>query len=129
MALLRARDGFDEFTFAAQMFGGLAVTEGAHGERLRAIAVEQRARFFYQALLEHGGAAAIDAIVKQAALRAEAEAQDAVTLEPIAAISQEFAHGAGRSGADLDGADELWLIVGMNAARGFGIQTAKQTPE
>ena len=44
-------------------------------------------------------------------------------------MDQELAHGAGRRGADLDGADELGLVVGMNAESGFGIEAAQQSPE
>src|SRR5208283_671957 len=82
-----------------------------------------------QSLVEHAGAAGVDVIVEGGALGAESEAQDAVALDGIAALAQKLAHGAGGGGADLDGADELGLVVGVDAQGGFRVEAAQQTPE
>src|ERR1039457_5506340 len=129
VSLLGSGDGLGERALAAQMAGGLAVAERAHGEDLGAVDGKQSPGLLDQSLLEHAGASRIDAIVKGGARGAEAEAQDAVALEGVTAMEQKLAHGAGGGGADLDGADQLGLIVGMDAEGGFGVEAAQQTPE
>ena len=89
--LLGTRDGLRRRAFAAEMFGGLAVSQRAHGEDIGAVARKQSASFFDEALLEHGGAAAVDVIVERSALRAEADAERAVALESVAAMVEKFA--------------------------------------
>ena len=80
-------------------------------------------------MLEHLGAAEIDALVECGALGAEADAKDAITLDGIAAVAQQVTHGPGGSGADLYGADQFRRIVGMDAGGGFRVEAAQQTPQ
>jgi hypothetical protein len=68
-------------------------------------------------------------VVEQAALRAKGKAEDAVTLESFAALALQLRHRLRGCGANLDGADELRFVVGVDAAGCFGIEAAEQAPE
>src|ERR1700733_12890991 len=97
MALLRGRDGFGERHFTAQESARLFVAERierAAGGSLRRLAIlrDQAARFLYQSVGEHLRGALIDAGIKQFAVGVEADAEDAVSSQRIAACLPGLRH-------------------------------------
>lgn len=121
MALLRGDYGLFAREFGVEELTCLAVAKG----RKRAADIsafrEQRAGFFHQTFVEHLGSTQIDACIERLPFRIEAEAKDAEADEGIAALLPEFAHGTTGGKTDLDGADELGGIVGVNLCGGCGI--------
>ena len=101
----------------------LVVAEGV--ERLDgAVAREEAAGLFDEAGGEHGGGTLVEALVKFLARRVEADAQQAEAGQGIAGhdLRERLACG----NADLDGADELGRVVGVDARGGGGIEAGEK---
>ena len=86
MALLGLRDGFVAGDFVAQDGDGLGVAERGERAAVAAVAFDEALGLFDQAAVEHRGGALVDALVEAGAGRVEAEAQDAVAGEGVAAL-------------------------------------------
>ena len=108
MALLGLRDGLVAGEFAAQHGDGFGVAERGERAALVAVAFDESLGLFDEAAIEHGGGALVDALVEACARWVEAEAQDAVAGEGIAALLPLCGEGLVRGERDLDGADDLW---------------------
>ncbi len=88
------------------------------------VAGEESAGFLDEAGGEHLGAALIQPLIERGAGRVEADAQQAEAGEGIA--GQHLRHGLARGEADLDGADELGRVVGVDARGRCGIEAGEQ---
>ena len=113
--------------FSAQHGAGLAVAEGIKGGWGVAILRDEAAGFFDEAVGEHLRCASIDAGVEIGAGWVESDAEDAKAGEGIASRFPGFGERLAGGEADFDGADELGLVVGVDALGGGGIEAAKKT--
>src|SRR5476649_2606077 len=83
----------------------------------RTIACGKRPGFFQQSGSEHLTCAVIDALVQRFSVRVETNAKNAEVTEWIAALLPKAGHGRARADADLQSADHLGNIVGMDRLR------------
>ena len=86
MALLGLGDGLLAGEFVLQDCGGFRVAERGEGAAVGAVAGDEALGLFDEAAVEHGGGALVDAFVEARAWWVEAEAQDAVAGEGVAAL-------------------------------------------
>jgi len=122
-------DGFGFGEFAAQDGAGLAVAEGIEGGGRVAIFAEESAGFFHETVGEHLRGARIDAGVEIRAGRIESDAEDAIAGERVASRFPGLGERLAGSEADFDRADELGLVVGVDAPCGGGIEAMQDTME
>jgi hypothetical protein len=112
---------------AAEDGAGLAIAEGVEGAGGVAVTGKKTAGFVEEAAGEHLSGASVEAFVESGTGRIEADAEDAVAGEGIAAglpgIGERLAGGE----ADFEGADELGLVVGVDARGGGGIEAAEES--
>ena len=114
MALLRLGDGLFAGELAAQDGRGLGVAERGERAAVAAVALDEAFGLFDQAAVEHRRGALVDAFVEQRARRIEAEAQDAVAGEGIAALLPLLGERLLCGERDLDGADDFGDVVGVD---------------
>ena len=130
VALLGVGYGLLAGELVAQDGGGFGVAERGEGAAVGAVTGEEALGLFDEAAVgplagKHGGGALVDALVEAGAGRGEAEAQDAVAGEGVAALLPLDCHGSHGSAAgavmrlgggegDLDGADDLGDVVGVD---------------
>lgn len=126
MALLGLGDGFVAGEFIAQDGDGLGVAEGLQGTAVVAVAFDELRGFFDQAVLKHGGGAEVDAFVELRAGRREADAEDAVAGERVAAVLMGFGDGAAGEQRDFERADDLGEIVGVHLGGAGGVELCEQ---
>ncbi len=129
MALLGGGDGFFAGEFGGENLAGLAVAKGVENGDGRAVAGDDGAGLLYEAVCEHGGGACVDTVVERGSRRVESDAQDAVAGEGIASCLPCGADGLAGGEADLDGADELGVIVGVDARGGYGVESVEDAME
>ena len=94
----------------------------------RAVAREEGAGFFDEAGGEHGGAARVEAGIELGTRRVEADAQKTKAGERVVLLfaGKNFGHGLAGGEADLDGADQLGCVVGVNARSGCGVKAGEE---
>jgi hypothetical protein len=129
VSLLGAGDGLGLGEFVAEDGGGFDVAEGCKGAAGGAETLDELTGLFEQAAGEHAGGAGVDAPVEQVAGWREREAQDAIAGEGVAALLPLLGEGAAGGERDLDGADCLGDVVGMDALGGCGVEAAKSAVE
>lgn len=125
MALLRCGDGCRFGERAAQNCHCLPVSQSIQRPD-GTEAIDQRTGFSEQALGEHTRGSLVDASVKLWSRRVEADAQKPEAGERLAPLGEQLRHGATRGQRNLQGADELGSIVGMDAAGSRGVQACEQ---
>jgi hypothetical protein len=113
--------------FSAEHGARLAVAERLEGTGRLAVLGEEAAGFFDEAVGEHPCGAGVEAGVEGGAGRIEADAENAIAGEGVAAGFPGFGEGLAGGEADLDGADELGLVVRVDALRGGWIEAAEET--
>ena len=124
MALLGGGDGLGKGELAAEVGGGLAVAERIERGN-GAVAGEEAAGFFDEACGEHGFGALVEALVELGAGGIEADAEETEAGEGIAALGEGGGDRLAEGEADLDGADELGGVVGVNALGGEGVEAGE----
>ena len=79
-----------------------------------------------EAAVEHGGGALIDALVEARARWVEAETQDAVAGEGVAALLPLLGEGLSAARRDFDGADYFGDVVGVDCGGCGGVKTGEE---
>ena len=129
VALLGGGDGCRFGHLAAQDGRSLGVAKRGEGAALRTEPREQRAGLCDEACGEHGGAASVDAGVQLGARRGKGQAEDRVAGEGVAARGPLLRDGAAGGERDLDGADELGGVVGVDEGGGGGVEADEGSVE
>jgi hypothetical protein len=129
MALLGLGDGLVAGDLAAQDGDGLGVAERGERATVDAIAFDELRGLFHQAAIEHLGGAVVDAGIELGAGRVETEAEDAEAGERVAALLPLAGDGLARGEGDLDGADELGRVVGVDLDGGGGVEAREDAVE
>ena len=122
MPLLGLSDRSIKGEFLAQDCSSFSVAE--RGERAAGLAIsgDEALGLFHKSTVKHGGGALIDALVEKRAGRIQAQAQDAVAGEGVAALLPLDGHGSTLDGIgalagcerDFDGAHDFGYVVGVN---------------
>src|SRR5579884_683015 len=121
MALLGQGNGVSFTNFSAQKRFGLFVSQRIEWPCI-AVFFQQHSGLFDQAVPEHRRGAFIDAVVQAFAVRLQTDAQDTEASQWVAAFFPCFRHGLSRGNADLNGANQLWRVVGMDTFSGPGVE-------
>src|SRR5579864_2986634 len=111
------------------MLNGLLVAEGGEWPSGCAVLLEQVLSLLDQSVLEHAAGTLVDAIVESSAIRIETELQNAEAAQGIAALLPEFGHFLPRREANLDRADQLGDIIGMNLFSSSAVEVLKNSVE
>jgi len=130
VALLGGGDGLVSGKFAAQESGGLGVAERGQWTAIRAVACDELGGLFDEATsvvwrVEHLGGAVVDAGIEFGAGRVEAESQDVEAGERIARLLPLAGDGPAGGERNLNGADDLGRVVGMDQLCRGGVEMAE----
>ena len=112
--------------FATQDGASLAVAKRIEGAGCFAVLGDESAGFVDEAVGEHRGGAGVDAGVKAGPGRVDSDAEDTIAGERVAAGFPCLGERLAGCEADFDGADELGLVVGVDARSGSWIETAEK---
>src|SRR4051812_47241829 len=82
-------------------------------------------RFCDQAAFEHLRATGIDAFVQQSALRVKTKIDDAIASQTISALLPHLTHGLACGHTYLNGPNDLWTVIRVNAFSGWCIHAAQ----
>ena len=93
---------------------GFGVAERGEGATVCAIANDEAVGLFDEAAVKHGRGALVDALVEAIARRVEPEAQDTVARQSIATFLPLLGQGLLCGKRDLDGANDLGDVVGVD---------------
>ena len=129
VALLGLGDGLLAGEFVFEDGGGFGVAERGEGAAVFAVAGDEAFGLFDEAAVEHGGGALVDAFVETCAWRVEAEAQDAIAGEGVAALlpllGERFFCGEG----DFDGADYFGDVVDVDGCGCGWVEAGEEAME
>src|SRR5665213_3114463 len=123
MALLRGFDCGLQAQRSCMHSQRLTVSQGVesfHG----AVAIEQPACLLYETGGEHGSCPLVKPLIQLLAGRVEANAQKAEAGERVA--RHDFRKRLARNNADLDGANQLGRVVGVDARRRGRVQPREE---
>ena len=102
---------------SAQDGGCFGVSERGEGAAAFAVAGEEAFGLFDEAAIEHGCGALVDAFVETGAGWIEAEAQNAIAGEGVAALLPLLGERLICGERDFDGADDLGDVIGVDGGR------------
>jgi len=125
VALLGAGDSLRQRHLAFDGCERLFVAERGQGPGVGSVPGCELASFFHQSILEHGCGALVDAGVEGFAVRVESDAQDTIAVKRVASGLPSLCHWLASGEADLDGADELGRVVGMDLLCRFGVEAGE----
>src|ERR1017187_1112400 len=114
---------------AAQHRDGLGVAERGEGAAFKSVGFDELSGLFDQAAIEHFVRAAVDTGIELGAGRVEAEAQDAVAGEGVAALFPLLRDGRAGGERHLDGADDFGRVVGVDERGGGGVEAGEDAVE
>ena len=117
MALLGLGDGGFAGQLVAQDGHGFGVTQRGERSAVVAVAFDEAGSFFDESAVEHLCGTLVDTLVEAGAGRIEAEAEDAVAGEGIAALLPLLGEGLSGCERDFNGADYFGDVVAVD---GFG---------
>lgn len=93
---------------------GFCVAERGEGAAVWAVTGDEALGLFDEASIEHGGSALVDSFVQAVAWWIEAETQDAVAGERVAALLPLLGERPFCGEGDFDGADYFRNVVGVD---------------
>ena len=129
VTLLGGSDGRFPGQLAIEELDRLAVAKGIERSCEVAVTFDEAARFFDEAVGEHGFGAEVNAGVERLAFGIETDAENAKSGEGITTLLLEFGHRPAGAEADLNRADELGGIVGVDFSRGLAIESGEHAME
>ena len=129
VALLGLGYGLLAGEFVFEDGDGFGVAERGEGAAVFAVAGDEALGLFDEAAVEHGGGALVDAFVETFAWGIEAETQDAIAGEGVAALLPLFGERSFCGEGDFDGADYFGDVVDVDGCCGSWVEAGEDTVE
>lgn len=119
VTLLGLHDGLRAGDFVLKDDSGFGVAERVEWTTIGTVACDKALRLFDEAAVEHRGRTLVDAFIEAGAWWIEAEIENAISGEGVAALLPLLRKGLIGGDGDFDGADDFGDIVDMDG-RGCG---------
>lgn len=126
VALLGLGHGLFASELAAKNGCCLSITQGGKWAAVWAVALDEALGLFDEASVKHGGSTLVDALVEQRSRRVEAESQDAIAGEGVAAFLPLLSKRLLCGERDFDGADDFGDVVGVNGRCGCCVEASEE---
>src|SRR5579863_9962562 len=123
--LARRGDGFGDSQFTVKHVTRLTITKRVEGALRLAVLADEAERFLDKTIREHALRTLVDALVQLRACGIEADAQDAIAGERVPSPLPDGGERPADGKTHLNGADELGMVVDMDALCGRRIEAQK----
>src|SRR6185437_3266245 len=124
MSLRAKRHGLLAGDFTAQFLDGLRISKRSERAAIIAIFLHQSSALLDETAVKHLRGASVDAVIQRSTRRIESNAKNGVACKRFARVLTPV-RGNGTAGneRDLDGADDLGKVVGVDGTRRRRIET------
>src|SRR5579872_2129968 len=125
VGLARRGDGFRDGQFTVKHVTRLTITKRVEGSLRLAVLANEAERFLDEAVREHALRALVDSLIELRSCGIETDAQDAIAGERVPPRLPDSGERPANGKTHLDGADELGMVVDMDALCGPRIEAPK----